>query len=116
MLDTRPISSEVKTFLRRSQCEFKDKIPYVCCANDEDEESPAETTTTESAVIEEEDTTTAVSEKAEPEWLKALKAKVPKPPVCGYDAQDRIFGGKVTEIKEFPWAVLLEYKKRKSSN
>jgi uncharacterized phage protein gp47/JayE len=55
----------------------------------------------------------AGSESAtEPEWLKQLKTKVPQPPQCGADVQYRIFGGTVTNLGEFPWAVLLEYDKR----
>jgi secreted trypsin-like serine protease len=45
--------------------------------------------------------------------MTELKKKVPQPPVCGPVSEDRIFGGEVMEIGEFPWTVLLEYLKRK---
>jgi hypothetical protein len=40
---------------------------------------------------------------------------LPKPgsPACGNDFTNRIFGGNVTEIDEYPWTVLLGYSKRK---
>ena len=51
------------------------------------------------------------TENSEPNWLKLLKQKVPQPTICG-DANDiRIFHGKKTDIDQFPWTVLLEYRK-----
>lgn len=32
---------------------------------------------------------------------------------CGRDLSQRIVGGEITELDEFPWMVLLEYQKRK---
>lgn len=42
---------------------------------------------------------------------KKLKEILSQPPACGQDAPNRIFGGQETEINEFPWTVLLNYKK-----
>lgn len=44
-----------------------------------------------------------------PEWLNNLIHKLPSPPTCGFDLQNKIVGGDKTEINEFSWAVLLEY-------
>jgi hypothetical protein len=52
-------------------------------------------------------------EASVPEWLKKLKKKLPQPPHCGQDSQDRIIGGTEAKINEFSWMVLLEYQKRK---
>lgn len=46
-------------------------------------------------------------------FVEAVKSLLPKPPVCGVDAEDRIFGGTRTGISEFPWFALLKYSKRK---
>jgi hypothetical protein len=99
---TKPISPKNREFLRKSQCAFMNRIPYVCCVQDDEPATEAP----------EPETTTVAPQDTEPEWLKQLKTKVPQPPHCGADAQDRIFGGTVTDVGEFPWAVLLEYDKR----
>lgn len=31
---------------------------------------------------------------------------------CGADEQDRIFGGQITDLDEFPWMALLGYRTR----
>ena len=94
-----PISPKNRELLRKSQCAFKDKVAYVCCVEEDEVTTlaPVETTTPEGT---------------EPDWLKTLKQKVPEAPDCGNDAEGRIFGGSATEIDEFSWTVLLEYKKR----
>lgn len=103
MLEKKPISPRNRQFLKSSQCGFKE-VPYVCCAHNEVNGGNFEETTTKKPL--------EVPRNSEPQWLKALKEKVPQSPHCGFDSIDRIFGGKETEIDEFPWLVLVEYKKR----
>lgn len=102
ILINRPISEKNRIFLKRSQCGYLDRVPYVCCADSEVEESSElpETTSEQPKVVEESD------------WLVALKQKLPKPPVCGLSVGDRIFGGEKTEIDDFPWVVLVQFDKR----
>lgn len=38
---------------------------------------------------------------------------LPAPGVCGTDNTNRIIGGEITKIDEFPWMALIEYSKRK---
>lgn len=38
---------------------------------------------------------------------------MPQPGVCGNHLADRIVGGEVAAIDEYPWMVLIEYTKRK---
>lgn len=101
--DSKPISPENRQFLRRSQCGFANKIPYVCCADDPTLDILVNKNSVES--------TTPASI---PGWLEKLHQLLPRPALCGLDAQNRIFGGTDTEITEFPWSVLLEFTKRKS--
>lgn len=110
MLIKRPISPENRQFLKESQCGYSNRIPYVCCANDDEKEEVTPVVTT-MAPIEEVETAAP-----EPDWLKDLKEKLPQPPLCGKDAQDRIFGGSETELAEFPWIVLLHFDKRMEKN
>lgn len=78
-------------FLRQSQCGFNGFSPLVCCP---------ETTLLRPAAVR--------SEK-----LVLPKSVLPKPPTCGNDLEDRIFGGTKTSIFEFPWFALLKYSRRK---
>ena len=41
--------------------------------------------------------------------MRNLKQKLPQPPFCGHDLQDRIIGGVETKLTDFPWIVLLKY-------
>ena len=38
---------------------------------------------------------------------------LPTAPVCGEDIADRIIGGTVTKINEYPWTALMQYTYRK---
>lgn len=35
--------------------------------------------------------------------------------ICGFDSQDRIYGGKEAELNEFPWMALVEYERGKTN-
>lgn len=39
------------------------------------------------------------------------RATLPRPPQCGQDLSDRIFGGQPTDLDEFPWTALIQYRK-----
>lgn len=60
-----------------------------------------------------EDTTVTTLEDEEPEWLRSLKEKVPQSPDCGVEADDRVYGGKEADFRQFSWMVLLQFLKRK---
>lgn len=97
MAKTKPVSSETRSFLKKSQCGFTNRVPYVCCAENVQPISlplPA-------------------PQNPLPDWYYKLKSKLPQSPHCGRDDQDRIFGGTETDLDEFGWIVLLEYKKCK---
>jgi Regulatory CLIP domain of proteinases len=117
LINNKPIPSKIREYLRGSQCGYVDRTPYVCCVDGEEttEQSATEQSTTsihqkETSLENESVEKEGADDK--PEWLRTLEARLPKPPVCGHDAQDRIFGGNVTDLNEFPWTVLVEYKKR----
>lgn len=37
---------------------------------------------------------------------------LPGSDICGINTQSRIYGGKETDLDEFPWMALIEYEKR----
>lgn len=96
------MSPENRNFLQKSLCSYFDKSAYVCCAN----ETSAHTNI-------EKPTEKVTADLAAPKWLEKLRRKFPQPTNCGLDAQNRIFGGRETELNEFPWTVLLVFNKRK---
>lgn len=109
IFETRPISPQNRKFLKKSQCGYIDRVAFVCCAN------ILETTTKPAPTAAPEIVPLVPVEEPIPEWLKKLRQKLPLPPNCGLDSHDRILGGSQTEVDEFPWLVLVEFKKREIS-
>lgn len=86
-------------------------VPHVCCSNGVPPVVGGKNVTTEASTSTTENISIETAEEPIPEWIESLKKKLPSE--CGKDVKsDRIFGGKVTDIDEFPWTVLLEYLKR----
>lgn len=93
-----PQNQEAQHFVRQSQCGFNGRNIYVCC--------PSTTQLTPS--------TQSQFQIQQQNVAKVLSpVQLPKPPVCGVDAENRIYGGTSTNVFEFPWLVLLKYTKRK---
>ncbi|CAH1983355.1 unnamed protein product [Acanthoscelides obtectus] len=96
ILQKRPLRAQDADYLRRSQCGFEGTMPKVCCPLDGANE-PMSTTTARTVPVTE----------AEP----ADSSLLPSIDECGTDTQDRIYGGEVAGIDEFPWMALIEYEK-----
>lgn len=43
--------------------------------------------------------------------FKPIPGTLPAAPVCGFSAEDRIYGGTATDLDEFPWLALIGYEK-----
>ncbi|VEN51792.1 unnamed protein product [Callosobruchus maculatus] len=96
ILQKRPLRAQDADYLRRSQCGFEGTMPMVCCPLDGIIE-PVSTTTAR--------TTHAINNGPTDSPL------LPSIDECGTDTQDRIYGGEVAGIDEFPWMALIEYEK-----
>ncbi|NP_001155077.1 serine protease 16 precursor [Nasonia vitripennis] len=85
-------------FLQRSQCGFEGRDPMVCCVQG-------------SATR----TTPGGNNGAFTSPVTERTPQVPSsnllPTDCGRDLSNRIVGGNATELDEFPWMALLEYRK-----
>lgn len=100
---TEPLLAKDRHILRVSQCGFYKKTPYVCCSPEFSKNSEVPSTQTPMPTY---------NESIQiPTWLGFLRKSLPRPPYCGKDSRDKIFGGKETELDEFPWTVLLEFDK-----
>ncbi|XP_034237604.1 CLIP domain-containing serine protease 14D-like, partial [Thrips palmi] len=110
LLRKKPVPPESVQFLRNSQCGFEAAAPLVCCQNTDDRApSPA--------------VRPATSDRPDPVTPLPKSPSGPSPhdghpnagllptDVCGIDLhQHIIFGGNKTELGEFPWMALLEYR------
>lgn len=85
------VTPQIREFARKSQCGTLYNQPWVCCALQESN-----------------DRTTRSPINVQP----TAQSSLPKAPNCGIDESDKIFGGEITKIDEFPWLVRLEYTKR----
>lgn len=89
---------EAQLFVRQSRCGYDGRNLYVCC--------PSTTQLTPSMQLQSQSQQQNVAKTLPP-------AQLPSPPVCGVDAENRIYGGTTTNVFEFPWLALLKYTKRK---
>lgn len=85
ILVSNPLTQENRSYLQRSQCGFRDRLPLVCCGD---------------------------TPNIQPTPAPAQNGLLPLPGVCGGGTSDRIIGGERTKIDEYPWMALLEYSKR----
>ena len=112
VINTNQLTSSQRLFIQNSQCSNGyGRAPYVCCTPDKDYKSGAVGTTT----------TTTVSPVAR-NTLPATPSNgmgnvLPQPPACGRNSlADKIYNGKNTNLDDYQWMVLLEYKRSKCAN
>ena len=99
LLTAMPRKPEDIEYLRRSQCGFVNSDPLVCCPVRQWEQPTVQPTRPPVTIP---DNTGNVNPSS-----RLL------PEDCGKDLSNRIVGGNITDIDEFPWMVLLEYRKCK---
>jgi secreted trypsin-like serine protease len=73
--------------LRSKQCDSINRVAYVCCVS----------------------TNNRVQENLPASNMNMVK--LPQPPTCGQTSDNRIFGGEVTKIDEYPWLANIQYLK-----
>ncbi|KAJ8721367.1 hypothetical protein PYW07_002142 [Mythimna separata] len=94
-------NSMVSSFLKGSLCGFHEGIPKVCCG-------PLPTTTMQKQTPR----PTQALAQGSSSYNQEDSSPAPRNQ-CGIDNNgDRIYGGQLTELDEFPWMALLGYKNR----
>ncbi|XP_045495182.1 phenoloxidase-activating enzyme 1-like [Colias croceus] len=97
----RPLLNNVVIFLKQSQCGFDGYTPKVCCGPLPPQTNPSQTTSRpRPAQVPDGTVDGSVQEDSYP----APRGS------CGIDNGDRIFGGQITDLDEFPWMSLLGYR------
>lgn len=97
-------------YVRKNICGFIHKTPKVCCTSDDPR-------LRQSRKIEAKQPTSNLRVES-PQWLKKLQRVFLSPPVCGsqlFEIEDKILGGNLTKVDEFPWTVPLFFSTRKLS-
>ncbi|XP_022814763.1 serine protease 7-like [Spodoptera litura] len=105
--EQRPLPTHVVNYLRRSQCGFENYVPRVCCGPIPLEQEatsarptprPTQAPTQDSSAVFSEDSSLAPRNQ------------------CGIDSDgDKVYGGTITNLDEFPWMALLGYKTKKGT-
>lgn len=106
MSNTDPLTTDIITYLRRSQCGYTELAPSVCCPVS----SKYMPFTLPTKHINRTHVVTLEDRFKPDEGLPGLD-------ICGKQTfENKIFDGQITGIDEFPWMALLEYKKSKFVN
>ncbi|KAK9306053.1 hypothetical protein QLX08_003116 [Tetragonisca angustula] len=93
LLQMRPLKPETIDLLRQMQCGFDDINPRVCCPIRRTSERLNNNT-----------------QNIDDQNVQYNFSNNPLLPTdCGKDLSQRIYGGEITDLDEFPWMVLLEY-------
>lgn len=98
------VSRQAQFFLRSNQCGFEDNDPKVCCPKQNG--SPDERNPFEEKGNRTQDTSKEVGDNPNDPYQNPLSLL---PDKCGEDYSNRIIGGEITELDEFPWMAVLEY-------
>lgn len=103
-------AKSMNIYVRKNICGFIHKTPKVCCTSDDPR-------LRQSRKIEAKQPTSNLRVES-PQWLKKLQRVFLSPPVCGsqlFEIEDKILGGNLTKVDEFPWTVPLFFSTRKLS-
>lgn len=116
ILQTRPLKSETIDLLRQLQCGFDGNNPTVCCpiqnANIDTtyrDNNENDIKSNQSFKEENEQNTDKNIDDENLQYDFSNNSLIPTD--CGNDLSQRIIGGEITELDEFPWMVLLEHAK-----
>lgn len=105
----RPLPSSVVSYLQRSQCGFDGNTPMVCCGPLPQQETTQRvpTPSTSRPYV---SSNPGDDEYSSEDSLPASRND------CGVDSNgDRIYGGQLTDLDEFPWMTLLGYLTRSNT-
>ncbi|XP_022909704.1 CLIP domain-containing serine protease HP8 [Onthophagus taurus] len=93
VLVKRPISVEDTEYLKKAGCGFEGLTSKVCCSL---RQQPPTST-------------------SNPRNYQSNDDLLPDTSTCGVDNQNRILGGSIADLEEYPWMALIEYKTKSGS-
>jgi len=98
MLQQRPIEPDDYEYLTKSSCGFDGRDPKACCPMSTETSTPVKPITNSGSIT-----------SRNPNGLSSRL--LPTKSDCSVDNSDRIVGGEVADLRDFPWMALLEYQK-----
>lgn len=110
IVSRKPLGTADIALLRQHNCGYFSKIPLVCCV-----ENPGKGPQTPPPRTRAPPTRPTATPPTQPTGGSGLdvgtRSNLPTPGICGGGVSDRIIGGNITRIGEYPWMALLEYSK-----
>ncbi|KAF9410943.1 hypothetical protein HW555_010141 [Spodoptera exigua] len=107
--EQRPLPPHVVSYLRRSQCGFEGYVPRVCCGPLPLEQEATSQRPTPRP------TQPTQGTQGSSEVYSEDSSPAPRNQ-CGIDTTgDRVYGGTITDLDEFPWMALLGYRTSKGT-
>ncbi|KYN27230.1 Serine protease easter [Trachymyrmex cornetzi] len=95
-------------YLRRNHCGFEGSNPLVCCVNSESISTPPSVVTNPTL-------NPNRNSESSSSPIENFQVDLTNNPLlsndCGRDLSQRIIGGEIAELDEFPWMALVEYQK-----
>ena len=116
IIDSRPLTEDKVNFLKRVQCETFTDDPLICCPINDIYHSPSipinktvKRHRLHQYIEQDNEEFGLTSRLGENDLLPTLKQ-------CGSQVNNRIFGGEIAELDEFPWMALLVYNSKTRGN
>ncbi|XP_055850364.1 uncharacterized protein LOC129914937 [Episyrphus balteatus] len=106
----KPLQDIDRRFLRSSQCRGGlGQPPYVCCTD----ETGYVRQPTPSTVLFPTENRPNINRIRGQSFNQSPRGQLPGPPACGgVTLQNKIYGGDDTDLSEFPWLAIFEYRRR----
>ncbi|XP_067616859.1 serine protease easter isoform X1 [Eurosta solidaginis] len=104
----QPISDVNRMYLSQSQCGYLNGNVLICCPDPTSISFVPTKTTVRPTPSPQTSKKILILDKAS---KFTAHEKLPRPGECGQMTSSRIYGGNKTKIDEYPWMVLIEYKK-----
>ncbi|XP_055375214.1 serine protease 7 [Condylostylus longicornis] len=102
-----PLLERDRSFLVNSQCSKGiGPLPHVCCTNDEEYKDGYEQNTSTKRPLSQDEINNSLNQNKNAAILPSSSQCGPSP------LEHRIYNGKDADLGEFPWMVLLEYRKK----
>lgn len=108
----RPLRPGDLNILRENSCGFFNRSPLVCCLDNRPAtQAPPPSARPPTQTYQPPPTQPHQPQQPVDPGLGSRSGLLPQPGVCGSGVSDRIIGGNITRIGEYPWMTLLTYTK-----
>lgn len=107
LLKQRPLQPQTIATLRQAQCGFEGRNPSVCCPDSSTVAVPLSSITPKDVPPTQDLKLQAITRRSA--WESHPNARLIPADECGIDNSQKIWGGYITDMEQYPWTVLLQY-------